>query len=144
MVTSAWHRVGTSLPTLLADALHKAGHNEEALSVAQEALALRDRHREPVFEAELYRLEAELLVMAPGRAKACEDSFRRAIETAICQGARLLELRAALGLNRLLQRLGRNEEVARLLAPVCRAYPEDPDAADLHEAKTILARTARP
>ena len=48
---------------MLAEGLNKAGRNEEGLRVSEEALALAQRDGEQYYQAELYRLKGELLLM---------------------------------------------------------------------------------
>src|SRR5215471_16903092 len=54
---------------LLAEALHLAGQSNEALLALDDALALADRNSEHYYQAELYRLKGELLLVeSTGRA----------------------------------------------------------------------------
>jgi len=62
---------------------------------------------QPLFDAELHRLEGEL-VLASGRATAEDEAlFRRAIEIGRAQEAKAFGLRAATGLARLWRNQGR-------------------------------------
>ncbi|MBI3328076.1 MAG: hypothetical protein HYZ81_15415 [Nitrospinae bacterium] len=54
------------------------------------------------------------------------------------EGARWLELGAAMSLARLWQRQGKRAEARELLAPVYNWFTEGFDTADLQEAKTLL------
>ena len=63
---------------------------------------------------------------------------RRALEAAHAQGARLLELRAAMSLARLLEVRGRRSEAEGLLAPLYFQFDEGLEIADLKNAKDWL------
>ena len=54
------------------------------------------------------------------------------------QEAQSLELRAAMSLARLWQRLGKGGEARELLAPIYGWFTEGFDTADLQEAKALL------
>jgi predicted negative regulator of RcsB-dependent stress response len=74
----------------------------------EEALTAAHSTGERNYEAELYRLQGELLLAqsADDRAEAC---FRRALDVARCRGAKSLELRAAVSLSRLWRQRGEND-----------------------------------
>jgi predicted ATPase len=55
----------SDLPSLLADAYGKAGQTENGLRLLAEALATVDKRGERWWEAELYRLKGELLLVVP-------------------------------------------------------------------------------
>jgi len=102
------------------------------------------RHAEEVGEtyylAELLRLQGRFaLARDPGAGDQAEAWFRRAIEVAAGQGARMLELRAATELARLLIRRGDAAGVRQLLAPRLAGFTEGLDTAPLAEARDILA-----
>ncbi len=54
------------------------------------------------------------------------------------QGAKSLELRAAVSLSRLWQQQGKREEAQQLLAEIFGWFTEGFDTADLREAKALL------
>src|SRR5262249_52041021 len=67
----------------------RAGRFEEARRALEEGLAVGDETDERCQDAELRRLEGELLLAeAPDQARAAEDCFRLAIDTARRQGSR--------------------------------------------------------
>ena len=72
------------------------------------------------------------------RTGAVEECFNQALEVARAQGARLLELRAALSLARLWRSQGKVSEARELLAPVYGWFTEGFDTRDLKEAKEML------
>ena len=88
-------------------------------------------------EAEIHRLEGNLLLAENGsaEAKAC---YLKALEVARAQEARSLELRAAGDLARLWAERGERARAAELLAPVYGWFTEGFDTADLKDAKALL------
>ncbi|GGO76179.1 adenylate/guanylate cyclase domain-containing protein [Marinobacterium nitratireducens] len=149
---AAFHRTETRLfhshfLTLEADALGKAGLIEEALTQLADAEQVLTRQQEPVFEAELFLLKAELLTRQtplaqrrPDEVEYVEACLRRSIATARHQGARLLELRAALALSDCLKHQGRAEDAHRSLARICGLFPASADYTDLKAARARLAQ----
>lgn len=121
----------------LAEAQAKAGHPEEGLTTLAEAFALVEQTDERHWEAELYRLGAELLLMQGAEAEA-EASFQKAVEVARRQQARSWELRAVIGLARLWQKQGRMGEARQMLAEIYGWFTEGFDTPDLREAKALL------
>jgi predicted ATPase len=67
-----------------------------------------------------------------------EGEFRRALEIARAQSARLFELRAARDLARPVRDQGRSVEARALLAPVYAAFTEGFGFPDLVEARALL------
>jgi predicted ATPase len=128
----------TSL-VLLAEGYGKAGQVEAALNILHEALATAERHGARRWEAELYRLQGELLleqtVDHTGEAEAC---LQQALAIARRQQAKSFELRAAMNLSRLWQRQGKRDAARDLLAPLYGWFTEGFDTADLQEAKALL------
>ena len=92
------------------------------------------RHGERRWEAELYRLQGELLLRHAGRSSTqeAEACFHQALDVARRQGAKSLELRAAMSLSRLWQRRASTSRPVRcwrrstagsprgLIPPTCR------------------------
>jgi predicted ATPase len=88
---------------------------------------------------EQYRLQAELLLLGPDAETRAEASLRRALDVARDQGSKMLELRAATSLARLLQKQGRSTEGKKLLADCYAWFSEGFDTQDLQEARGLLA-----
>jgi predicted ATPase len=134
--TEAWRPYYLAL---LAEAQEKIGQAEEGLSMLAEALTLVAKTGERFYEAELHRLQGELLlqraVPAAPQAEAC---FQQALAIARRQQAKSLELRAAMSLARLWQGQGKHAEARQLLAPIYNWFTEGFDTADLREAKGLL------
>jgi predicted ATPase len=105
-----------------------------------EALAVVDNTGGHQWEAELYRLKGELLlhqrVPEPPQAEVC---LYHALEVARQQGAKLLELRAAMSLSRMWQQQNKRKQARELLASVYEWFTEGFDMADLKAAKALLA-----
>jgi adenylate cyclase len=143
-----WRAMGTEIAwplwlALLAEAYGKAEQVGEGLTVLAEALALVHKTDEHWWEAELYRLKGELLLMQaiPDEQQA-EACFRQALDIARQQQAKSLELRAAMSLGRLWQRQGKTEHTRQLLIEVYMWFTEGFDTADLQEAQTLLEQWA--
>jgi len=124
---------------LLAEAYGQAGQPEAGLPCLAEAVTLVAATEERWWEAEVSRLQGELLLQLPHpalpQATAC---FHQALEVARRQQAKALELRAALSLSRLWQQQGKRAEAYALLAPIYGWFTEGFDTADLQEAKVLL------
>ena len=71
-----------------------------------------------------------------------EDCFRTALELAHAQGAKSLELRAALSLARRWQRAGKIAQARDVLSEIYGWFTEGHDTADLREAKALLDELA--
>ena len=67
-----------------------------------------------------------------------EACFRRALEVARGQGARMWELRAAADLARLLAAKGERAQARDLLAPIYGWFTEGFEAPDLRDARALL------
>ena len=74
--------------------------------------------------------------------RGAEACFRRALEVARGQGARSLELRAAMSLGRLWMAQGRRDEAREMLAAIYGWFSEGLDTADLVEARVLLGALA--
>jgi predicted ATPase len=122
---------------LLAQAYHIGGEPEVGLSVLAEALAQVEKTGERFWEAEMYRLQGELLLQAKAKAES-EDCFLKAIEVAQRQAAKSLELRATVSLGRLWQQQGKKAEARHMLAEMYGWFTEGLGTVDLQEAKMLL------
>src|SRR5262249_41078754 len=85
-----------------------------ALEGFDEAFAIVERTEERMFEAELYRMQADVLARA-GRVAHAEKALTRALTVARGQQARMWELRAATDLARLWVQQGKRQEARELL-----------------------------
>jgi predicted ATPase len=94
---------------------------------------------ERCYEAELYRLQGELLLKRTvSDVPQAEAYFHQALDIARRQQAKSWELRAAMSLSRLWQQQGKQAEARALLAPLYGWFTEGFDTADLQDAKALL------
>lgn len=125
---------------LLAEAHRAAGQIEEGLSVLYEGQI--EQSGERYYQAELHRMRGELHLARAGRdARALaegERCFGQALDLARAQGARSLELRAAMSLSRVWRQQGRREDARKVLAGAYSSFSEGFDTADLQEAAALL------
>ena len=117
----------------------------EGLALLDEAEAAVELTHECCWEAEIYRLRGQLLLAAsdPTASASAEACYRRALEVARRQGARSLELRAAVSLSRLWQAADRHGDARDLLAPIYERFTEGLDLPELREAAAFLAELSR-
>lgn len=137
----AWRDLGISLGTqmflvIMAESCSRLGRAEESLDLLHKAKARVDENDERAFEAEVYRLEGELVLERSQ--ELAERAFRRALAVAHGQRARSLELRAALSLCRLYQGQGRSVEAERILSGVYGELEEGFGTSDLRTARALL------
>ena len=124
---------------MLGDAYTRLGRCADAHRVLGEALAAAAKNDDRCHEAELHRLQGELLLAeSPDRCADAEACFRRAVETARGQQSKGWELRATTSLARLWRRTGRTEDARSALAAAYRTYTEGFETPDLVEAKGLL------
>ncbi len=145
---SARHATGASLYRashlpLLAEAYGEAGQIEEGLRTVAEALLSTDTTGERLYEAELHRIEGELVLQqAPTDTSRAERCFQRALAIARCQQAKSWELRAAMSLSRLWGRSGEYAKAHQLPAGCYDWYTDGFDTTDLRAAQGLLAALA--
>jgi predicted ATPase len=129
----------TGILGALAEAQAKAGRPKEGLTTLDETLVLVEQTDERLWEADLYRLRAELLLMQGEEAEVeAERQYWQAIEVARRQAAKSWELRATTSLARLWQKLGRTDEAREVLAQIYDWFTEGFDTPDLKDAKALL------
>ena len=122
---------------LLAKACEIAGQVEEASTLLDNAVQIAERIGERWFGAELYRHKGQLL-LRQGQSEAAEELYRKALNIAVEQEAKLWELRAAVSVARLRRDQGRRAEARDLLTPVYGWFTEGFDTQDLKGAKELL------
>jgi class 3 adenylate cyclase/predicted ATPase len=123
---------------LLAEAHSKAGQAKEGLIVLGEALERAHKSGERLHEAELYRINGELLLMQGAAEPKVEECFHQALEVTRNHNAKALELRAAMSLSRLWQKQDKKEDARTVLEQVYGWFTEGYETADLKEAKALL------
>jgi predicted ATPase len=114
-----------------------AGLPGEGLSTLDEALTRVNQTDERYWEAELFRLQSELLFMQ-GRDAEAETSLHKAIKVARRQQAKSWELRATVGLCHLWKQQGRTDEARQALSEAYGWFTEGFDTPDLQAAKSLL------
>jgi DNA-binding winged helix-turn-helix (wHTH) protein/class 3 adenylate cyclase/tetratricopeptide (TPR) repeat protein len=130
-----------TMTVLLAETYHKLGRPEDGLAALGEAGELLRRTDEHCAEAEFHRVRGELL-WALGDAAGAESGFQEAIRVAERQDAKMLRLRASIGLARLWQEQGKRREAAALLAAGCALFADSLDIPDLYRARALLGALA--
>jgi class 3 adenylate cyclase/tetratricopeptide (TPR) repeat protein len=140
---------------LLAEAYMAAGQLAEARGAVETGLAVAAQTGQLYFDADLHRLQGEILI-ADWRLRnaefpspnpqseirnpqlEAEECFHRALDIARAQEAKALELRAATSLARLWREQDKREAARDLLAPLYAWFTEGFDTRDLIEAKALL------
>lgn len=97
---------------------------------------------------EVYRLKGELLLAQAVQARPTTDPetataeacFQQALDIARQQGARALELRAAISLSRVLLGQDKHDDAQVLVARCYDEFSEGFDTVDLQTAKSVLER----
>jgi class 3 adenylate cyclase/tetratricopeptide (TPR) repeat protein len=102
----------------LADATWAAGRASDALAIVQTGLGIAQQRDHGLRDADLHRLYADILLATDSEATAeAEQCYRVSLERARSQRKTAIELRAAMGLYRLLRRRGTDAAEAREDAP---------------------------
>jgi predicted ATPase/DNA-binding winged helix-turn-helix (wHTH) protein len=124
----------------LAACLGEANEIEKGLAVVDETLGRCNARQEQWYVPELMRIKGELILKDPQHqsASSAEQCFSDALKLARQQGALFWELRNALSLARLWVGQDRKTDAMQILEPVCGAFTEGQQIADLREAKTLL------
>lgn len=131
---------GIMMPQLflmLAEAYWRAGRPGEALGAISSGLRHSSEHDEYVFSPELYRLRGDIQ-LAQGAAATGEASYRRSIEVAQAQKARMLELQAAIALAKVQLDSGRLQDAHAMLLPLYEWFQEGHDTPELVECRALL------
>ena len=130
----------TALFVLLCPALLLGHEFEAALDLIERGLETAGRNSERIFEAELYRLKARVLLErgGPGAATEAQSLLDQALITARSQQAKALELRAARDLAALWIDQGRREEARHVLARIYGWFTQGFETQDLKEAQALF------
>jgi DNA-binding winged helix-turn-helix (wHTH) protein/tetratricopeptide (TPR) repeat protein len=123
---------------LLAEACKETGRLDDGLNALRDALAVANEHEIRFYEAETYRLRGELLKQNDSNVAEAQSCFERAIEVARTQSAKSLELRATMGLARLLRNTARRDEARGMLVGIYGWFTEGLDTPALSDAKALL------
>ncbi len=119
------------------------GAVDEGRAVLSSAFGAVQAHGERHWEAELHRLDGELLALGAGSdPEPVRGAFERSLAVARAQGARALELRAAISQARWMQDGAERAGAAQTLDGVYRTFTEGFDTADLRAARELLETLA--
>jgi predicted ATPase len=124
---------------LLAENHLRNQHIADGLLAIQQAQELAAAQGELCWQAELFRLKGELLLAQSDQSlSAAEQCFSEALMIAQNQHARMLELRAATSMAKLLRKLNKLEAAKRILNPIYSQLSDRVTTPDLSEARAIL------
>ncbi len=123
--------------SLLAHLFGKASNSSHGLELIDQAVDVIQRYEEHWFEAEIYRCRGELYLQI-GQEQSAEQAFRCSLAVAQQQEARMLELRAATRLGKLLVTTGQKDRAHEILAPLYQWFHEGMDIPDLADARILL------
>jgi tetratricopeptide (TPR) repeat protein len=116
----------------------RQGAVAEGRAAIAEAFDLMKRTDPRYYSAELHRIDGELLGAGGAKADAQEACFREALRVAREQGAKSLELRAAMSLGRLWRSQRKTAQARKLLESVYTPFGKECVTADLEEARALL------
>jgi serine/threonine protein kinase/predicted ATPase len=145
---------------LMADSLLAAERVDDGLRALDDAIMTIGKTGEHFYEAELYRVKADLLLKCklqitdcvssdsqseyPSPQNEAEACYEKSIEIARRQRARAFELRAATGLARLWRQQGKACKARQLLAETYGWFTEGFDSPDLKDARALLDQLQAP
>jgi predicted ATPase len=145
VMRAAGHEVARPRYTgILAAAYGQAGQLAQGLALIEEAVDYTNRTGQRLFQAELQRIKGDLLLaVSRDRYAEAEDCFRHAVDCARRQGAKSMELAAALSLSRLWRGQGKHDDARTLLAEIYGWFTEGFETRDLRAAKALLDELSR-
>jgi predicted ATPase len=124
--------------SILVDACLRVGRLAEARAALEEALSLVEKNDERFQEAELQRLEGELVLTESANQSRAMECFQCAVATARRQQSKAWELRAMTSLARLWRKQGRSEKAFEALSAVHGSFTEGFTTPDLIDAAAML------
>jgi adenylate cyclase len=122
---------------ITAEACSMAGNDADALRLVTEGLAVVAVTRERCWEADLHRMQGDLLMTTHSDVEA-EDCLERAVAVARGLGARILELRALCSLDRLYRRQSKAALGRARLYEAHASFTEGFNTPDLRDARMLL------
>jgi class 3 adenylate cyclase/predicted ATPase len=132
--------VTTFFETLLAEAEAEAGESDVAFCTINHALAASERTGLHWYDVETHRIRGEILLRGNSAdTLTAEEAFQRAIAVAGEQGARSLQLRAALSLAKLYQSTNRLVHAQAVLSPALEGFSPTPEMPEIAEAEEMVA-----
>lgn len=120
---------------MLAEAHSIAGNYDEGISMISTGITVGAENREVCYEAELYRLRGELLLMASPDGVQAEADIEKSLMIARQRGQLAFQLRTALGLAR---HKGLQNNVKSTLESVLAEFTSDVSSDELDEAYLLL------
>ncbi len=123
---------------LVAEAYLIVGQYADGLEQASKAIHVASEIGDAFYSARLFQTRAKLMRASGQADDAIEANWRRSLELARAQGAKLYELRAAIGLVSLWRCQGKRADGSDLLAPICGWFTEGRDTSDFNEAMALL------
>jgi predicted ATPase len=123
---------------MLAEILLSQNEGRAGLELIKRAKSHIEHHEERIWEAEVWRIEGELLRLEGVAQTESENAYRHSLSIARGQGARSFELRTAMSLARLRRDERRNDVARDELAPVLSWFTEGFDSADVQQARNLL------
>lgn len=125
--------------SMLVDACFGDAQIERGKLHLQQALAEITVSTEQWCEAEIHRLDGNARILSNGDdLDSARNCFQTALQVSRTQGSKMLELRAATDLSRLILKQGEPAQALDLLAPVYEWFTEGFENADLRDAKLLL------
>jgi predicted ATPase/class 3 adenylate cyclase len=122
-----------------AEACARSGRPAEGLGLIDEAIEIADTGSGLTLLPEFYSLKGDLLLLFPeASGREADPWFQRAFDAARRLDARMMQLRAAIGLCRSQRRQGDAQHGRDLLSPVYSAFTEGFMAPDLIDAANLL------
>jgi len=124
---------------MMAEMFAKAGNPVDGLTLVARGLRYGDEFGYPSHQAELHRLNGELLLMGePSCLPQAERCFQTALDIARAQSAKSWELRATMSLARLLATQNRRDQARAILTDIYGWFTEGFDTLDLKDARSLL------
>ncbi len=123
---------------VLAETQQAGGQLAEARAAVTAALAMSAQLAQPLWDADLHRLDGDLILATGGAPEEAAAHYQQALDIARAQDAKSFELRAATSLARLWRDQGRHAEARDLLAPLYAWFTEGFNTGDLKDAKALL------
>jgi predicted ATPase len=122
----------------IADIYLMLGRYADGLRQIEKALRIASDIGESFYLPRLFQIRAGLKQASGQADEVVEASLRRSLELAIAQGAKVFELRAAIGLVGIWRRQGKRKEGRDLLTSTCNFCAEGHDMPDFKEATALL------